>query len=322
MYCFLMKYSVILLLYYYKSKGTHMFGYIRPLQSELKICEFDYYRAVYCGICNAHQKKFGHISKLTLSYDSVLIALLRMAVEGEDPQTGKKNCLCHPTHKISYLKNSVSVECAAAAGTLLAVWKVKDDISDERGAKHFYAQIAALLLSGSEKKASDSYREMAEMIKSGMSELNTAEKNCFQTSCASIDLVAGIFGRMMGEIASYRLEGNNKLIVKNAASAIGRWLYCIDALDDISEDEKKGRFNPFYLLYGHSALTDQEKLTISALLASELDSALDSLALASLEIRSDFPKPWAVCDNILRLGMPRTANNVLFSPEGKKRKKT
>ena len=33
-----------------------MFGYIRPLAAELRVKEYAYYRAVYCGVCKSMEK--------------------------------------------------------------------------------------------------------------------------------------------------------------------------------------------------------------------------------------------------------------------------
>lgn len=57
-----------------------MFGYIRPVERELRIRESEYYRALYCGICAAMGRLCGQRAMLTLSYDAVFIALLRAAV--------------------------------------------------------------------------------------------------------------------------------------------------------------------------------------------------------------------------------------------------
>ena len=60
-----------------------MYGYIRPVERELRLRESEYYRALYCGICRAQGRQCGNISRLSLSYDSVILALLRIAVTGE-----------------------------------------------------------------------------------------------------------------------------------------------------------------------------------------------------------------------------------------------
>ena len=55
-----------------------MFGYVKPVPAELLVKEYEFYRATYCGICRSMKKHTGSLSKVTLSYDSVFLALVRM----------------------------------------------------------------------------------------------------------------------------------------------------------------------------------------------------------------------------------------------------
>lgn len=58
-----------------------MFGYIKPVRSELKVREAEEYRAVYCGLCNELGKSFGLFAKMTLSYDFAFMAMLFMSLD-------------------------------------------------------------------------------------------------------------------------------------------------------------------------------------------------------------------------------------------------
>ena len=59
-----------------------MFGYIRILQPELKIREYECYRGIYCGLCRQMGKCTGQCSRLTLRYDAAAMVCLRMAARG------------------------------------------------------------------------------------------------------------------------------------------------------------------------------------------------------------------------------------------------
>ena len=58
-----------------------MFGYIRPDAGQLRVCEYETYRAVYCGICHALKEHFGTLSTLSLNYDFTFAALLGLALK-------------------------------------------------------------------------------------------------------------------------------------------------------------------------------------------------------------------------------------------------
>ena len=45
-----------------------MFGYLRPLTAELRVKEYAYYRAVYCGVCKSMEKNVSPLLSMTLRY--------------------------------------------------------------------------------------------------------------------------------------------------------------------------------------------------------------------------------------------------------------
>ena len=53
-----------------------MFGYIRPLEGELKVREQREYRGYYCGLCKSIGARYGQIERLSLSYDCAFLAAL------------------------------------------------------------------------------------------------------------------------------------------------------------------------------------------------------------------------------------------------------
>ena len=69
-----------------------MFGYLRPLQDELKVKEARLYRAVYCGICRAMAQRAGQLPRLALQYDAVLPALLWLALSEKEGRSRLTLC--------------------------------------------------------------------------------------------------------------------------------------------------------------------------------------------------------------------------------------
>ena len=74
-----------------------MFGYVKPVVGDLLVKEHEFYRATYCGICRAMKKYTGKLSNVTLSYDSVFLALLRMLyIDDSDFGCEMRRCIAHP----------------------------------------------------------------------------------------------------------------------------------------------------------------------------------------------------------------------------------
>ena len=59
-----------------------MFGYIRPLECELKVREQAEYHAQYCGVCKAIGKRYGMGERLALNYDCAFLTAFLTALTG------------------------------------------------------------------------------------------------------------------------------------------------------------------------------------------------------------------------------------------------
>ena len=74
----------------------------------------------------------------------------------------------------------------------------------------------------------------------------------------SIDIPAGIFGEILGELMACGFEGAERKIAYSAGFHLGKWIYVADALDDLRKDIKTGNYNPFLRMYG--AIPSPEEL--------------------------------------------------------------
>ena len=83
-----------------------MFGYVRAYKPELKVKEYELYRASYCGLCRSMGKCTGQCSRMTLSYDFAFLAIFRFALLGGELSFDKKRCLAHPFEKRAYVKDN------------------------------------------------------------------------------------------------------------------------------------------------------------------------------------------------------------------------
>lgn len=69
-----------------------MFGYVKAYKPELKVRDYEQYKAVYCSLCKTLGREYGLFARLTLSYDFTFAALLRLALSGECPGFHKSRC--------------------------------------------------------------------------------------------------------------------------------------------------------------------------------------------------------------------------------------
>ena len=229
-----------------------MFGYIEPDKSQLRLWEYERYRAVYCGLCRSMGKHTGCLSRLSLNYDYVFLAMIRSALEGAEPKFEPSRCMLHPTKKRAMAIDDKVLEYCADVSAMLTYHKVRDNIADCRGAKRLAFMALAPVCKGIYKRA-DSTEELGDKVAELLSEMSELEKSADATP----DMLADVFGRIMSEIFTHGLDSPaQKRIAVEIGFHTGRYIYLADALDDAERDMKSGEFNPFVKQYGEAGLSD------------------------------------------------------------------
>ncbi len=283
-----------------------MFGYIKPVAAELKVKEYELYRAVYCGLCAALGRNTTCISRLSLSYDFVFLAVVRMALSSEKGKIEKRRCLTHPTKKRSVLTEANQLDYCARISSVLTYHKIRDDINDDRGTKRLisYLLLPAASLIRKRAKMEDSTEEF---IRDKLSCLSHLEKE----NCASLDRAAEPFGELMAYVCSYGFtEGSEKCrIAYEIGRHIGRFIYIIDAIDDLRSDIKSGAYNPFSAMY--SDPTSELERNIQVLESALTMELMGVEAAAELIDFSAVPEYGEIIRNIIYLGLPGVISEIL-----------
>ncbi len=283
-----------------------MFGYIKPVAAELKVKEYELYRAVYCGLCAALGRNTTCISRLSLSYDFVFLAVVRMALFSEKGKIEKRRCFAHPTKKRAVLTGADQLDYCARISSVLTYHKLCDDINDDRGAKKLVSYLLLPVASLIRKRAKmeDSAEEF---IKEKLSCLSRLEKE----NCASLDRAAEPFGELMAYVCSYGFtEGSSKYrIAYEIGRHIGRFIYIIDAIDDLKADIKSGAYNPFSAMYSDpQAELERGIQMLENALTMEL---MGVEAAAELIDFSAVPEYGEIIRNIIYLGLPGIVSEIL-----------
>ena len=266
-----------------------MFGYIVPRECELKVREQAAYKCAYCGLCKSIQRHYGPLSAGCLQYDCTFLALLLGSLAGEKGESRPCRCLHRwPDPRRRYRLESPSLHFSAAVNVLLAYYKCLDGQKDEHALKD---RAGALLLAGAHKKAAAEFPQVEEAARLYMQAQARAEE-----THAGPDEAAhptGVFLRRLAALApGVPQEAQRPL--DWLLYHLGRWIYLIDARDDLAEDLAAGRYNPIAARFG--AQGDDEALKLT------LDRSID-LACSAFQLL-DFGCRTAVLENILYLGLP------------------
>ena len=215
-----------------------MFGYVIPDKPNLFIKDYYAFKAFYCGLCKATGKRAGTFMRLTTNYDSTILNIFVHNVVNKSVELSEQRCILHPFSKKTMIVYDDLTLSVADINVLLLYYKVCDNILDKDDPlknKSFRR-----FMKRSYKKAAKRHPYADKVISRYYDELRQKESE----SCESIDCVSDSFASMLREVGAYLCD-NHSYEVETVFYCLGKWIYLIDALDDLDEDYKKLRYNPW-----------------------------------------------------------------------------
>ncbi len=289
-----------------------MLGYITPNKPELKIRDYELYSAYYCGICKSIGKRYGQLPRMTLNYDSVFLALILAGLEETPEDIRLKRCPVHPLRKKPMLYGNKAVDYAADMHLILSYYKLKDDYMDD---KNLLAGAAAFFAGNIFHKLSKKYPDKSEIIETKLQELSKIEK--YRT--ASLDESAEPFAGIMETVFTWTAESEDPntigtyKILGRIGYHIGKWIYIIDAFDDIEKNSIDNAYNPIIAQFNFDSKSDESisdfkgrvKERIEFNLLSYLEELSKSYDLLSIK------KNKMLIENIIYLGLLTKTEEVL-----------
>lgn len=282
-----------------------MFGYVGPDKPELKVREYEMYRAYYCAVCKAIGRRGGQLPRLVLSHDLTFLALILDSLDEGPSALKSERCVAHPTRRHQILEKRDVVSYAADMNVLLAYENLRDKWRDN---KNLVAIFGACILGSSAKKAAKNWPVQADEVHKQLKELAQLEAN----QCESADEAAEPFAKIMEALFSCPLvkDVNARNGLAWLGYNLGRWIYLLDAYDDMEEDVKGRNYNPLLLQYKYEG---QPFSDFRALVSEELSFSLFySLSEADKALKVlDVRKNEEILSNILESGLIRRTESVL-----------
>jgi hypothetical protein len=212
-----------------------MFGYINVNAKELSKENKETYQGYYCGLCKALSKSCGTKGQILLNYDVTFLVVLLTGLYEPEETDKKFVCALHPLKKRTCSVNQIT-EYAADMNVMLAYFKLIDDWKDEH---QIPKKVMADMLRKDYERLSDKYPRQSAAIEHYIEQLSEYE----ETGESNIDLVAGLTGEVIGELFAWRQdEWYDEL--KTMGFYLGKFIYLMDAYEDLERDTRRDAYNP------------------------------------------------------------------------------
>lgn len=261
-----------------------MFGYVIVNKPELKIKDYDRYREYYCGLCHALKDRHGMSGQISLSYDATFAAVILTALYDPKTRSLEKRCMVHPIGKKVFLQNKI-IDYVSDMNLVLTYYKCLDNWNDD---KSYISLGYGGVIRNEVKKIKREYGSKVSLIRDRIGTLSRLEKE----DCTSIDELAGTFGDIMGEILAInpsRITGMNGKYtfsdeweneLKSLGFYLGKFVYILDAFDDVEKDIEKDRFNPFTEKYKEDYISFENWVKkLLMMVAAELAKSYERLPI-------------------------------------------
>ena len=322
-----------------------MLGYVKIDKGELKVREYEVYTGYYCGVCKSIGRRYGQLPRMVLSYDAAFLAILLASLSDESDTPVQEHCIAHPVIKKKTVIRNRAIDYAGDVMLILAWYKLADDAADEG---KVYAKTVMLMMKRIFRRLNSLYPELCSSVKCHLSALSALERE----KCASIDMAAEAFSKIMEDIFTEGLQAvygseppqqtspgadrsdpgisgasgmqnrpcgfaspgsDTRELLARAGYHLGKWVYMIDAVDDIEENIESGAYNPLLFRFKFDAANetaDEFRARIEPDLRFNLYHYLAMLSRCtdSLDIR----KNAGIIENVIYFGLNRKTEEIIM----------
>ncbi len=278
-----------------------MFGYVCIHKQELKIKEYETYKAVYCSLCKQLGKDYSFIARFLLNYDLTFFAMFSMACEDTPVCFKKGRCTFNPFKSCNYCKDpQTSLKKASALLVLMSYYKVLDNIRDGNILVKVGLTLVRPIFALWKRKASKLYPHYYTACENMYIEQIKAE-----TNNAGIDESAEPTAKLLSFVFSEEAYSDKiKPAFEQFGYHLGKWIYLMDAACDIDDDIKSKSFNPIYTKL-------QKNRSDSADFCDKLLSHSLFLLTSAYNL-IDKKRFQPILDNIVLIGLTKKQKDLLF----------
>lgn len=219
-----------------------MFGYVNIDKDKLSDGERGLWQTFMCGLCFSSKKFFKNKARLVINNDINFFNVLFHSFNNVDVEIMKSRCFAHPVKKRTIVTPTSITDSLAVSNVLLMHYNLYDDVVDNGSLKK---RLAYSAFKSEYKRAKILSPELDSVVSTYYEALRMLEKS----GNAVLDSVCHPFSELTRQFAKITLGDSYNDTVGDLCYNVGKWIYLIDALDDIKQDLSKGEYNPFIDYY-------------------------------------------------------------------------
>ncbi|HRX14099.1 MAG TPA: DUF5685 family protein [Eubacteriales bacterium] len=227
-----------------------MFGYIAIDKTKLNEKEIGLYQTFMCGVCLSTKKYFGDYPRNFINYDINFFNVLFHSYLKKDVTIDYAKCVSSPFKKRSMITPDDLTDKIAAANVILNYYNLYDDVVDGGSAKK---RTLLALMKKSYVKAGELLPELEKSVRENYESLRQLEKE----NCDILDKTCHSFANLSRSFCDIILGENTNPVISDLCYNAGKWVYLIDALDDLKKDHKRHNFNPLIASMGNYVNEEQ-----------------------------------------------------------------
>jgi hypothetical protein len=240
-----------------------MFGYITINKPEIRFKDFYRFRSYYCGLCCQLKREYGNSGRAALGYDMTFLVVLLSGLYDTETSAERFRCIAHPFSKRVRRINEFT-QYAADMNLLLTYHKCMDDWHDE---KRFTRRIYAAVISSKVRRVEKKWHDKSQIIKENLDRQSVLEKE----NCSDMDAVSGCFGNIMSEIFAYKDDVWTEYL-REMGFFLGKYIYLLDAYDDVFDDREKQCYNPFISICDEKDFDDRAEKILKMMISESADA--------------------------------------------------
>jgi hypothetical protein len=251
---------------------------------------------------------------MTLSYDCTFLALFLLGLQSDCTGFHKGRCVFNPLKKCTFCTTHTDVLQLPAALSVLSMYhKLRDDVEDAGFWKKVRARCLLPLAIRPYRKAKQDYPALAEAL----AEMTAAQREAEHSDAISLDSCAEPTAKMLSTVfSSVAQSPSQQRTYETIGYFLGKWIYIMDAADDLADDLQKGDFNPLIVIHQLSKDTPDEQLqAVRAECNATLNMCL-SQAIAALNL-IEFHHFASIIQNVVMKGLPEMQRTLLFEKKEK-----